>query len=80
MFDISDVFLFEDLWIRKRLSELIESDNILPIKECENMTKNFTNKRILSLFFWRIKLEGIKFILDKSQNKNICELKKEHFV
>lgn len=74
MFDLDDEFLFEDLWIRKRVSELFKKDNIMSQMECKNISDAIENKRIMSLFFWKIKPEGIKKILENE------ELKREDFV
>ena len=37
-----NVFLFEDYWIRQRLSEIVKSDKILTQSEC----KKYVNKMI----------------------------------
>lgn len=76
MFDISnDLFLYEDLWIRKRLSELISSDVILSKKECNQISLHWKGYRTnVSKFFWRIKPEGITAF------KNGENLDENHFL
>jgi 3-methyladenine DNA glycosylase/8-oxoguanine DNA glycosylase len=79
MFDLKfdpseNEFLFEDLWIRKRVSELLKIEKVITQSECKNISNCIKNKRIKSIFFWRIKPEGIKKIL---KNEN---LKREDFV
>lgn len=71
MADIGNEFLSEDLWIRKRVSELLESNKTITITECDKLVSNIKNKRVLSRFFWRIKPEGIQKILhNKELDKN----------
>lgn len=63
----SNIFLSEDLWIRKRLSELIGIKSVLTIKDCDNLV-NFDckiNKSNLTRFLWRIKPEGIIALKNK---------------
>lgn len=66
-FNEPNVFLCEDLWIRKRLSELLGVSKILTIRECDIFVKmNCTiNKSHLSRFLWRIKPEGIIALKNK---------------
>lgn len=76
MFDIEDdIFLYEDLWIRKRLSELLSCDKTLSPKECNQLSSSWKGYRTLvSKFLWRIKPEGITAI------KNNKILKENHFL
>ena len=76
MFEIdNDIFLFEDLWIRKRISELVEADRVLTAKECEKISIQWKGYRSqVSVLFWRIKPEGIKAIIAKEN------LIREHFL
>lgn len=71
----NDIFLSEDLWIRKRVTELTENDTVLTQKECENASKNWSGYRTqVSKFFWRIKPSGITALLNND------ELNYDHFL
>lgn len=76
IFNIDDnIFLSEDLWIRKRLSELIDSDKSLTIAESNKISQKFNNyKTLVSKLLWRIKPEGIIAI------KNNQQLNGNHFI
>jgi len=75
-FDLDDdVFLFEDLWIRKRMTELIRGDIVLTQTECNEHSKIWKGYRTqISKFFWRIKPEGIIALLSDE------ELTCDHFL
>jgi 3-methyladenine DNA glycosylase/8-oxoguanine DNA glycosylase len=73
--DDSDIFLAEDLWIRKRLSELMNHKTTLTIQECNNLSNTIKiNKTHISKFLWRIKPEGIIAL----KNKQILNI--NHFL
>lgn len=70
------IILYEDKWIRKRLSELVGCNKILTEKETisffeANVKGHYT---LLSYFLWRIKPSGVK----KWKNGDILE--REDFV
>lgn len=71
-----NVLLSEDLYIRKRISELCGLTSVLSSKDVENISKKYcwTNLTQVSKFFWRIKPEGITTLLDGK------ELTRDHFV
>lgn len=71
-----NVFLSEDLWIRKRLSELANAKQILTIKECNNFINIYCmiNKSNFSNFLWRVRPEGIVAL------KNNQTLTRDHFL
>ena len=58
-----NVFLYEDYWIRQRLSELVKSIKILTQSECKNLYKNNNNLTNISKFLWRINKKGTSKIL-----------------
>lgn len=74
----NNILLFEDLWIRKRFSELVCSNKILTCKECiEYVDKNklwYNYRSQVSKFLWRINENGICAI------KNNIALSRDHFV
>lgn len=71
----NDIFLSEDLWIRKRMTELTENDIVLTQKECEIESKIWRGYRTqISKFFWRIKPIGITALLNNE------ELNYDHFL
>jgi 3-methyladenine DNA glycosylase/8-oxoguanine DNA glycosylase len=73
--NLSNIFLSEDLWIRKRVSELIKVNMILTQKQCDNVVLNSQiNKSILTKFLWRITPHGIIAL------QNNIELKRDHFL
>ena len=76
MFDVgNDLFLCEDLWIRKRLSELVLSDDVMSQKKCNEISLCWKGHRTnVSKFLWRIKPEGILAL------KNGDDLNKNHFL
>lgn len=55
-----DIFLSEDLWIRKRLSELVQSEHTLTPRECNEVVKHWCNLSNISRFLWRITEEGTR--------------------
>jgi 3-methyladenine DNA glycosylase/8-oxoguanine DNA glycosylase len=71
----SNIFLSEDLWIRKRVSELTKSKITLTQKQCDNVIFDLQiNKSILTKFLWRITPNGIIAL------QNNIELTKDHFL
>lgn len=75
MNDLDDnVFLFEDYWIRQRLTEIAKSYKILTQSECKKYVINYKNLSDVSRFLWRINKSGTRKILN---NQELC---KEDFV
>jgi 3-methyladenine DNA glycosylase/8-oxoguanine DNA glycosylase len=76
MFDLDkDIFLAEDYWIRKRLSEIVNSAKILSIKECNTLSNQWAGYRTdVSKFLWRIRPEGCIAL------RNNIDLCREHFL
>lgn len=71
-----DIMLVEDLWIRKRLQELLRLNKLPTMSECNKLSNIWSGYRtIVSLFLWRIKPDGIKQLLQDSS-----KLTKEHFI
>jgi 3-methyladenine DNA glycosylase/8-oxoguanine DNA glycosylase len=79
MFNIEpDLFLFEDYWIRSRMTELVSTE-IKPIcmssSNANILSSHWKGYRTLvSLFFWRIKPEGISAL------KNGIPLTQDYFI
>ena len=69
-----DIFLYEDYWIRQRLSELVKSDKILTQCECKKNMSGYKNLSNISKFLWRINKKGTHKILNNE------ELNKDDFV
>lgn len=61
-----ELFLFEDYWIRQRLSELLQSKTILSQQECKKLTKTWTDKSKISRFLWRINKNGTHKIINNA--------------
>jgi 3-methyladenine DNA glycosylase/8-oxoguanine DNA glycosylase len=70
----NNIFLYEDYWIRQRLSELVKSNKILTQSECKKIFINSTNCSEISMFLWRIKKSGTFQII------NNLELTKDNFL
>jgi len=62
-----NVFLFEDYWIRQRLSEIVKSDKILTQSECKKYVNNYKNLSDVSRFLWRINKNGTRKILNNQE-------------
>ena len=58
-FNSDDDFLFEDYWIRKRVSELFGLRKVITCAVCDDLVIHWKNKSNVSRFFWRIKATGI---------------------
>lgn len=70
-----NVILYEDYWIRQRLSELVKSNKILTQSECKKLfTGSSTNLSEISKFLWRITKNGTHKII------NNLELSKNDFL
>lgn len=55
------IILFEDKWIRQRLSELVDHDKILPERVVKDIFSHWPgNESMMSYFFWRIQPSGIR--------------------
>lgn len=79
MFNIEpDLFLFEDYWIRSRMTELItieKKPSCISSSNANILSSYWKGYRThVSLFFWRIKPEGISAL------KNGITLTKTHFI
>lgn len=61
-----NVFLNEDLWIRKRMSELCNSKKVLTPFELTHISNKIptTNLTQISRFLWRLKPEGVVNLLN----------------
>ena|SRR3989338_4927616 len=61
-YNSDDDFLFEDYWIRQRVSELFGFKTVITSAVCADLVNHWKNKSNMSRFFWRIKDTGISKI------------------
>lgn len=66
-----NIFLYEDYWIRQRVSELLKSEKILSQANCKKLFSNSQHLSDISRFLWRINSNGtIKMLNGEELIKN----------
>jgi 3-methyladenine DNA glycosylase/8-oxoguanine DNA glycosylase len=69
----SNEFLYEDYWIRQRLSEILSNSKILTQSECKKFIGQIklNNLGEISKFLWRINRKGTKkFVLNEDLSRD----------
>lgn len=63
----NNILLYEDFWIRQRLTELTNSNKILTQSECKKLFNDLNNLSEISRFLWRITKKGTYKIINNMQ-------------
>jgi DNA-3-methyladenine glycosylase II len=67
----TNIFLSEDSWIRKRLSQIMGLPTVLTKNQLDKFTENWEHKTQISLFLWRLQNSGVdKMIRCKSLTRD----------